>query len=541
MNERNPRNTSGLLTPSHRHRRVTAGFTACMLLLAVSQTTRTANADDKSRRIVGGILRILVDSQVQRGHRGNLAQQNLAPRGQLTPELTRCRPQLVEFSREATGLSTILQRDAAQNHALRPLAAQTLQFQAETQALARRSTLVNDHRAILAETQRVDRDWRLLSYRLQQTQGLTGPCRECVGRLDRMELALCESLSIEPQIDRRTLLRHGQELSLYLRGLVEDIDFELRRSPQREALKLAASKAHQAAAGFAEDVAEGAGYDELVAAYREFLNVWNPLVRTLCSAPTRYIERTVLRIQPADQAIHELLWLPRGIDRQVLAQLTAGIMTEVDQIFEAVTLNVLVALPGRDQIPSAASDFYGVCEHFADCVESGEKHDELIDAYGYLTPAWVSFSRHFRRINHSGIRGSISEIEKRLVALREPLGVPGSFSHEEARDLAASLERLSGLLEQDIEVWLRNKEYGKERQVVVEHCRQFRSSAREIHTMLLGDVQGQNLRNTCATAYSKWEQLHGRISECDAPGRENLAPLLVRISERLVSIEAMFL
>ncbi|GEM_PF-1113917 len=532
---------TAITSPTRSKHSMAAAIFGCLVFLSVcGQLSRSANADDKSRRIVGGILRILVESQVDRGRHSR--PQNLAPQAQLTPQLARSRPQFAEFSREASSLSSHLQQDAARNAALRPLTAEALQFQAATQALARRSTLVNDHRAILEETQRVDRDWRLLSYRLRQTRGLAGPCRECVARLDRLEATLCEGLSIEPQIDRRNLLRHAQALTLYLRGLVEDIDFELRRSPQREALKLEASKAHQIAAGFAEDTAEGAGYDELVASYRGFLSVWNPLVRTLCSAPTRYIERTVLRIQPVDQAIHELLWLPRGIDRQVLSQLTVGIMAEVDQIFESVTLNVLVTLPGRDQIPSAASDFYGVCEHFADCVERDEDLDELVDAYGYLTPAWVSFSRHFRRINHSAIRGSIAEIEQRLVALREPLGVPGGFSREEAHDLAASLERLSGLLEQDIDLWLRNRsEFAADRRALVEQCRQFRSSAREMHTLLLSDVAGATLRDTCATAYTRWEQLNGRIRECDAPSRENLAPILVRISERLVAIESMFL
>lgn len=512
------------------------------LLLAIvicGSLSPAARADEKTRRIVGGILRILVDSRVERGQ---LPPGQLTPPGRVSPELGRARPHLQEFTREAASLGSMLQQGAARNAALRPLAAETLQFQASAEALHRRSTLVNDHRAIVQETQRVDQNWRLLSYRLRQTRGLDAGCRECVARLDRIEASICNELSVEPQIDRRSLVRHSQGLTHYLRGLVADIDFELRRSPQREALKLEASKARQFAAGFAEDVGDGAGYDELVASYREFLAVWNPLVRTLCSAPTRYIERTVLRIQPVDQAIHELLWLPRGIDRQVLSQLTLGIMTEVDRIFDAVTLNLLIALPGRDEIPSAASEFYGLCEHFADCVERDEDLDELVDAYGYLTPAWVSFSRHFRAIDHNGIRASLDEIEKRLVALRGPLGVPGSFSREEARDLAASLERLAGLLEEDIELWLRNRtEYAADRRQLIEQCRQFRSSAREIHSLLVGDVAGATLRESSVTAFAHWEQLSARIRECNAPSRENLAPLMVRISERLVAIEAMFL
>ena len=107
-----------------------------MCLSMFGQMSHSANADDKSRRIVGGILRILVESHVDRGR--NSRPQNLTPAGRLTPELTRSRPQFAEFSREASSLSSHLQQDAARDPALRPLTAETLRFQAATEALARR-------------------------------------------------------------------------------------------------------------------------------------------------------------------------------------------------------------------------------------------------------------------------------------------------------------------------------------------------------------------------------------------------------------------
>ena len=88
---------------------------------------------------------------------------------------------------------------------------------------------------------------------------------------------------------------------------------------------------------------------------------------------------------------------------------------------------MLIQLPTYDEIPGNASEFYGVCENFADCVKRRESRHDLVDAYEYLPVAWVAFSRHFRGIEHTAIRRSLSEIESRLVALREPLGVPGGF------------------------------------------------------------------------------------------------------------------
>jgi len=511
------------------------------LLLRVDSTS----ADDKTQKIVGGILKILVESQM-RGQ-GGPNQQQLRPGAprpgvRATPELGRARVSVQSFRQESITLSTLLQKESTTNAGLRSLIADAVQLQARADAISQRSRAVPNHRFIVQDVQRLDSDWRRFSYRLQQVPNLSQPCRTCIGQLDRFDVELCDVLSIEPQIDRRTLQRQSEGLVVYLHGLSDDIAYELRRSSSRNALMLKTSQAHQAAVGFSDSVSAGRPYLALVADYKGFLRKWNPLVRELCSFESRFIERTVLRIQNVDQSMHELLWLPRGLDRELLIQLTRGITTEVDRIFDSVSLSLLIQLPGYEDVPSSASDFHGICQHFSDCVEQENDIDELVDAYDYLPSAWVSFSRHFRKVQHDGIRHSLTEIEARLVALREPLGIPGGFDANNARQRAGAIERLADHLHVDIESWLRGaSKFAGERKEILEHCSHFRTASRQLHAALVHDTPEEVLRGHCATIYSEWELLHRHIADCDAPDRDHIYELLIQISVELVELEAMFL
>jgi hypothetical protein len=504
-----------------------------------------ASADDKTKKIVGGILKILVESQL-RGQGGPNQQQlrpgTPRPGVRATPELTRARVSLQSFRQESITLSTLLQKESTRNVGLRSTIADAVQLQARADAISQRSRAVPDHRFIVQDVQRLDSDWRRFSYRLQQVPNLSQPCRACIGQIDQFDVELCNVLSIEPQIDRRTLQRQSEGLVVYLHGLSDDIDYELRRSPSRNALMLKTSQAHQAAVGFSDSVSAGRPYAELVRDYKAFLRKWNPLVRELCAFESRFIERTVLRIQNVDQEIHGLLWLPRGLDRELLIQLTRGITTEVDRIFDSVSLSLLIQLPNYEDVPSSASDFHGICQHFADCIEREEDVDDLVDAYEYLPAAWVSFSRHFRTVHHDGIRHSLTEIESRLVALRETLGIPGGFNANSARQRAGAIERLADHLHADIESWLRGEsKFSNERKEILEHCSHFRTASRQLHAALVHDTPEATLRDHCATIYSEWELLHRHIADCGAPDRDHINELLIQISVELVELEAMFL
>lgn len=541
QNETSPSSATAEIDSPRARSKTVQRIIAASLISTVLLTGGFASADEKARKIVGGILKILVESQMRDRDGQNIRPGGPRP-GRATPELTKARTALQSFRQESITLNTLLQKDAQRNPGLRTLIADSVRLQARADAITQRSQAVPDHRFIVQDTRLLDSDWRKLSWRLQQVPNLPQPCRACIGLLDRYDAAFCEALSIEPQIDRRSLQRQSEGLVVYLNGLGDDINFELQRSPARNTLLLKASQAHQSAVGFSDAVSASLPYSELVSSYKSFLRRWNPLARELCSFESRFIERTVLRLQQIDQSIHELLWLPRGVDRDLLIQLTRGINVEVNRILDTVTLRILLELPNSSAVPDDAASLIGLCEHFEGSLQVEEEFDEIVEAYSYLPSAWVAFSRHFRALPHDGIRQSLSEIEKRLVALREPLGIPGGFDADVARQRAGAIERLADHLHTDVEAWLRGEpKYATDRKAILEHCAHFRTASRQLHASLVHDTSEETLRKHCNAIYAEWEVLHRHIVDCRAPGGEHINELLIQISTELIEIEAMFL
>lgn len=499
---------------------------------------RPGHADEKSRRVVNGILRILIESQA-RDRRPVAAPPSRVVKG--TPELTRLRPVLTGYQKESAGLYGLLQTESQQHAQARALLPDSLRFRSRSDALARRSVTVADHRLLRDEAAALDRDWRVLSYRLRQVPGLAQPCRDCIGRLDQSGTQLCDILQFKPQVDRRTLVRHSDALVIYLRGLIEDLEFELARTRGKSQLIVAAGETHQSAVDFAEAARDGVSYQKLVVGFRRFLKVWGPFSRAACRIESRFIERSVLRIQQVDRSIHELLWLPRELDREHLLQLTAGIGVEVDRIFNTVTLAMLIQLPSPEAVPNSASEFYGVCANFADYVRDEESREDLVDAYQYLPAAWVSFSRHFRSVNHPTIRRSLAEIESRLVALREPLGIPGGFNLTTARRHAASIQHLAEHLSDDIEEWLAADQYDRDRRELETLGTVFMHSSRKLNAALAGTPHLPTIQKLCDQCVADWSQFHGRVAKCNAPDRDHLEQIELRITTALVDLEAMLL
>jgi hypothetical protein len=495
-------------------------------------------ADDKTRQIVNGVLQLLIESQRPRNDRGRL----VPPPPRPNQEVLAVRNVLSDYRDEAARLSQLAQQEVARSPGLRALIGDVLTQQASAESVVQRAQYMSHPAQVADSVAQLDGGWRVLSWRLKQIRDISRECRAVVERLDQISGRLCELYQIQPQIDRRALQRQADSLTFYLRSLVDDLEIEMRRSPRRQEFILAASSAQQSARVFAEYVARQAPFEQLITSYQEFVAHWGPLARRVCSIDSRFIERNVLSIQEVDQAIHELLWLPRGIDRQLLAQLTNGILSEVDRIYVAVNLNVLIQLPNADNVPAAASEFYGVCQHFADCVRRDESEDDLVDAYGYLPGAWIAFSQLFRNLDHPPIHQSLSEIEQRLVALREPLRIPGGFDRHSLRDRTARLEHLSEHLAEDFNGWLRGRQkFDQDLRALVELSQQLQSDTRVFHVAILQNAPDETLRQLATAVTVKWEALHTRIEECEAGDRDHIQEIQAQISRELIGIQAMFL
>ena len=138
---------------------------AALLGLLILGVARPALADDKERKkeLVNGVLRILLDSQVERhGLRDERAPlPPPPPGGRPTVEILEARQRLEVMQREAAGLSLTLQREAETNPAVRGVLADALKFQVRADSVAARSRVLHDHRALAVEVVNLDREWQI--------------------------------------------------------------------------------------------------------------------------------------------------------------------------------------------------------------------------------------------------------------------------------------------------------------------------------------------------------------------------------------------
>lgn len=510
----------------------------------------SVSADDRERRkqVVGGILNLLIESQVgpppPPQNFGGPRPQPGPPRpvGGVTREMISAREALDQMRAEAASLNNALQREAATNPHVRGILGDTLKFQARADAVAQHSRQLADHHALIQEVSLLDREWRLLSIRVDQLPKLPKHCHDSVVRMNGFHESLCQHLSLEPSIDRRALVRQAESLSAHMQSLVEDITFETRSSPIGRELILDAGRAQQSAIAFSEIVTDDVPFRVMVDRYQSFSRLWGPLAQKLCTIKSRYIEREVIQIQQDDQKLRELLWLPRRLNRELIIQLSSSILSDVDHVLDEIPLSLLIALPTRDEIPGAAYDLFGYCEHFAECAQRSDNIAELVDAYDDLPSVWIAFARHFRHVESPVLKQHIGQIEQRVVALREPLGIRGGFDRDEARKRAAAIEHLAEHLGDDISAWLKAKPtFDGERRALVDRSNALFASARQLHAAIVQAAPPETIEKLVDVLNANWEDLQRRVVSSKAPERDHILSVLLRIGSELVEVEALLL
>ncbi len=521
-----------------------------VLFLWCGLLSLTCEAQDKDRerrrQVTNGILNLLIESQggppQSFGPRPGQPLPPPRPTGEATREMLRARESLEQMRAEASVLNNALQKEATTNPHVRGILGETLKFQARADAVAQHARHTDDHRALIQEVSLLDREWRLLSVRVQQLPKLPKHCQDSIGRLNGFHSSLCQHLSIDPSIDRRGLVREAESLSAHMRALVDDISFETRGAPNSRDLMIDAGRAQQAAFAFSEIASSDAPFRIVIDRYESFSRAWGPLASRLTAVKSRYIERDLLQIQQDDQKLRELLWLPRRLNRELIIQLASSISAEVDHVLDDVPLRLLIALPTRDQVPDAAYDLAGYCEHFEECVRRSDNITELVDAYDDLPVVWIAFVRHFRSVESPLLKQHFGQIEQRIVALREPLGIRGGFDRDEARQRAAAIEHLAEHLDDDINTWLTGKSgFDAERRALMDRASAVRVSARQLHVATVQSAPPEAIEKLVDALHADWEDLQRRIVSSKAPDREHLLNVLLRIGSELVEVETLLL
>lgn len=512
-------------------------WTIPFLLLTWSVPVSGQERRREGRELVEGLLRALINSQLDRG--GPPERQ---PPARVPPQLVQTRETLRSFSQQMG----VLTRDLGaipQTAQARRWMSSALQVNASSTRLATYSQRVGATADLQNGIRNLDREWRLLSHHLRQVDGLPANCRRVIDQLDQLDSRLCQLCDIEPQLDYSQLTWVSAAIDTSLVRLIEDIEVELGRSPRCAPLVVEGGRVLQECRGFAAEVQRRGRLAALTGQLQTVYPAWQAFATNVNSIGNRFLERDVRRIDEKLVTLHELLWLPVPMDYGRLAHLTDVLTQDVNQLFEAVSLNVLLNLRRPDGVLETAGAFFGLCENFSDAVEARASMPELRQEFQYLVRGWPELANCFRRSRRTEVVRSLASIEESFVALQTALGVAPQVDWHAAAEQAAACERLARQLNSQLRKYIvRNSRYDAAfRRRVEQGAAQFQRAANQLHQQLVSR-RDDRLHARCSELADAWTTLNSEcLGNLEAGDRRYIVGFPQRITESVVSLQALLL
>lgn len=524
-------------------------FAGGVIACAMPDAAEAQDRRDGRRDQVDDLLRSLIETELdrrelrtqdRRDEFRNTSPAVAQPRNLTSPtrEMLEARRILSQISSDAGRLYSQLevQRNVP---GVTPNLSDVLKLRARVAVLDQRAQRMNDHRELQEGLRAVDRDWRVVAYRLERIRGLDRRTLALITEINDHSKQLAASFELKPQFDRSAMLRQSVALSTELHNLMDDLKLEVRDVTQQNQLLLTGGRIEQQARLVTDTVASNrSSYDNVVVEYKQFQNMWYPYATRLRPLENRYLERNIRRIQEVDNTIHELLWLPQTMDRQQLLHLTTVMKKEVDNFFLRAPLKLLIELPESELVIPTAHEFYGLVDNFVDGVNRGENIEDLADSYRYITDGWQSFNRVFGRLSSPAAQQVMNEIEQSIIALRDALHIRDGFDGGQAVEVAASLENLAVHLDRDMRNWLdRSRE--TYRSAALRDSNDFAVITKNIHEMLLTRRDMNQVRGQLADAEQIWRRVRTYTDRAPSSDRYHLQSLTSEITPKLVELRTM--
>tara|TARA_R110002167_G_scaffold51365_12_gene148651 strand:- start:485 stop:2059 length:1575 start_codon:yes stop_codon:yes gene_type:complete len=519
-----------------------------MVMLLVSGLTLTCintNAqaqfpNDGNSKLVNDLLRLLEKSELAtRDREYKPSGLDLPPTPQLNASrinINEVRQTLNEFSKDSSALAISLNRIMYQVPGVREYIADVLKIRARASILSDRMNRSSDLNQIASEYGEIDQLWRVVSLQLENVRGLDRETQSLIARMNQSERKLGDLLQTGPQLKRTELLTQTSALSNALGILVEDIEIEFSREPQRFELVRAGQEVEQRMVQVSNLIIDRQSYDSIKREYLAFRDSWNSFATRLRPYHNRIISRGIQRVVQQDRSIQELLWLPQdGANMQEIAHLTEALKRDVDEFYRRATLRLLISLPPANYI-ATSDEFYGTVENLIDTVNHNESTNNLITSFSYIEQSWKDFSAMFHTVESPAALQLLDKVNNSINALRVSLRIEQPSESIDLAKLVVSLETQSTQLSVIAEQWLAT-ESPSFRQSTQNSIRDFSNTAHELHRIILMQPAATALvRSKSSELFESWFQVHEKISRCETREKYQLQETAVRITQMLMDL-----
>lgn len=532
------RNRMGL-SPSHPKVFIT------LLIFGLATTcfnsgVHAQSPNDTNSKLVNDLLRLLEKSELATRDReykpSGLA---LPPTPQLNSSslsISEVRSTLEKFSSDSSALAISLNRVMYQVPGVREYIADVLKVRARSSILVDKVRRDSNLNLIASEYGEIDQLWRVVSHQLEQVRGLDRESKKLIVSMNESDRKLGDLLQTGPQLKRTELLRQTSALTNALSILVEDIEMELSREPQRFELVREGQLVEQRMVQVSNLIIDRQNYDSIKREYLAYRDSWNAFSTRLRPYNNRILSRGVQRVVQQDRTIQELLWLPQdGANFQEIAHLTEALKRDVDEFFRRATLRLLISLPPANYI-STSDEFYGTVENLIDTVNHNESTSELITSFSYIEHSWKEFSALFHTVESPAALQLLDKVDNSINALRISLRIEQPSESIDIAKLVVSLEAQSAQLSIVAEQWLAT-ESPSFRRSTQDSIRDFSSIAHELHRLVMVRPTSMALvRTKSSELFESWFQVHDKISRCETREKYQLQETAVRITQMLMDL-----
>lgn len=514
-----------------------SGWVSSALAQGGPRIHRTALTREEEKELINELGKTRGDFGLERRFNGGVGRPRPGTElSQPTAEMKKIRPLIDEFQKEISLLTSQLSDELSRNQSVRGLLSDAYNVTAHATDIAKQARKENDHMVLIDDLQDIDAAWGELSYRLKAIQRLSRESQDYIANLDEIAVEVRQSLEIGQQVNYRDLSNKTVSLATDLENLIEDIQAELRRTPEGQRLLVNTNKVRQQVLRMEDLANEKAELDYITGEYRRFQEMWYPQAAALQALNRDYFSRSLRRIAQTDGEVGRLLLLKDRYDKTQIVYLTSALRKDIDDFFYYATLDKVLRLPRWNAAMATADEFYGVCENFVETVNQGSSYEDIVDAFRYIEQADRSFIAVFGAIDDEKAAAALENISQTLNALRSAIQVDREdFNRQTATALAAKIENLADSIDQTARRWLARDRESFAQQCLDESDLLAREAA-DLHELIVSGGNVQRIRQETEKVYQSWRRVYNYIIKCQTAERSalgryssNLTPALVQM------------
>ncbi len=478
----------------------------------------------RRRRFVEDLLQGLIESQLDqlnnpdRGDHmrpGQVRPGQTSP-AQLPPELRAAREELGHISGSMGQLVNALRHASLTSNSYRQPLAQAVGIKATCDAMYQSAGQFRTLPQMASAWSEADQQWRSLAHSLNQTRGVSREIRTLVEEVNTHEAVLCDTLGLQPQLDRTQLVALTSRLTAEFRHLLQDIRWDMQGHPEQQHL-LFEGRALLHNVRQSTSLIDTGGYDSIVSAYQECQQGWQPYAAELRQYGNDRIRRDVLRIEETGRQIYANLWLPVQMDKSYLANMVSTLQQDVDHILQSVTLKEAMACDQPGQLMASAREIQSSCASFSQTIDEADSIDDLVWDFRIFNVAWQDMVDVYRPIQNHEVQRHLDSGTETMLLLEQSLGSGPQVSYDEMLGMCSQLEELcrqnSIMLNERI---LANRRYPTAlRRDIQREAQGLQDAIHRLYMHIDNRASDRIIGEHLGTAITHWNQLQPLIGRCE--------------------------